>query len=63
MAQGALVGNPQVVFTPTNNPNSDIVQGVFTWDISATPTPQFKTARAIVAYTTDGFDAYISEGE
>lgn len=63
VAQGALVGNPQVVFTPTNNPNSDIVQGVFTWDISATPTPQFKTARAIVAYTTDGFDAYISEGE
>ena len=64
VAQGALVGNPIVSFTPTNNPSSNIVQGEFTWDISATPTPQFKTARAIVAYTTDGFDAYIaSEGE
>jgi len=63
VAQGALVGTPTVVFTPTNNTTTDIVQGVFTWDMSMTPTPQFKTARAIVAYTTDGFDAYISEGE
>ena len=64
VAQGALVGNPTVAFTRTNNPASDIIQGIFTWDISATPTPQFKTARAIVAYSTDGFDAYIAgEGE
>ena len=63
VAQGALVGTPTVVFTPTNNTETDIVQGVFTWDMSMTPTPQFKTARAIVAYTTDGFDAYITEGE
>ncbi|MBQ9003985.1 MAG: hypothetical protein IJ087_19240 [Eggerthellaceae bacterium] len=64
VAQGALIGTPTVQFQRSSNPNSDIVQGNFTWDISATPTPQFKTARAVVAYTTDGFDAYIeSEGE
>lgn len=64
VAQGALVGSPTVQFLPSSNQTGDIVQGNFTWDISATPTPQFKTARAVVAYTTDGFDAYIeSEGE
>lgn len=64
VAQGALVGNPTVSFNPANNSEGDIVQGEFTWDFEATPTPQFKTARAIVAYTTDGFSAYVvSEGE
>ena len=63
VAQGALVGNPTVSFTPSNNPGSSIVQGEFTWDIAATPTPQFKTARAIVAYTTDGLNVYISDSE
>ena len=64
VAQGALVGNPQIVFVPASNPVENIIQGEFTWDLSATPTPQFKTARVVVAYTTDGFDAYIAgEGE
>ena len=63
VAQGALVGNPVVSFTPSNNPGGNIVQGEFTWDIAATPTPQFKTARAIVAYTTDGLNVYISDSE
>ncbi|MBQ9000262.1 MAG: hypothetical protein IJ087_00215 [Eggerthellaceae bacterium] len=64
VAQGALVGSPTVAFLPSSNTPGDIIQGNFTWDISATPTPQFKTARAVVAYTTDGFDAYIeSDGE
>lgn len=61
VAQGALVGNPVVSFTPSNNTTSDIVQGEFTWDMDVTPTPQFKAARAIVAYTTDGFSAYIAD--
>lgn len=63
VAQGALVGEPRIVFVPSSNPQSSIIQGEFTWDLSATPTPQFKTARAVVAYTTEGFDAYIFTGE
>lgn len=63
VAQGALVGNPTVAFLPSNNTVDDIVQGEFTWDISATPPSQFKSARAVVAYTTAGFDAYITAGE
>ena len=62
VARGALVGNPKIRFSRSSNTDSDIVQGVFTWDVEATPTPQFKTARAVVAYTTEGFDAYITEG-
>ena len=64
VAQGALVGNPTVSFNPANNTQGDIVQGEFTWDFDATPTPQFKAARAIVAYSTEGLSAYVvSEGE
>ena len=64
VAQGALVGEPKIEFLPSSNSQGDLIQGEFTWDLSVTPTPQFKMARAVVAYTTDGFDAYItSEGE
>ena len=63
LAQGALVGNPQVTFLPTNNTVNDMMQGNFTWNIAATPTPQLKTARAIVAYTTDGFNAYLTSNQ
>ena len=63
VAQGALIGNPTISFIPSNNPESEIVQGAFTWDIVCTVTPQFKTARAVVAYSTDGFDVYITSGE
>lgn len=63
VAMGALTGNPKCSFLASSNPMSDIVEGNFTWDLSATPTPQFKTARAVVAYSTEGFSAYISDGE
>ena len=63
VAMGALTGNPTCSFLASSNPMSDIVEGNFTWDLSATPTPQFKTARAVVAYSTEGFNAYISDGE
>ena len=63
VAQGALIGNPVVSFIPSSNTDSDIVEGTFTWDMVVTVTPQFKTARAVVAYSTDGFDVYITSGE
>ena len=63
VAQGALVGTPVISFIPSHNPASSIVQGEFVWDVAATPTPQFKAARAVVAYTADGLDAYIVTNE
>ena len=63
VAMGALTGNPKVSFLSSSNSTTDLVNGEFTWDLSATPTPQFKTARAVVAYSTEGFNAYISDGE
>lgn len=63
VAQGALVGNPTVVFLQTSNEDSDLIEGNFTWDFAITPTPQFKSAKAIVAYTAEGLNAYITESQ
>lgn len=63
VAQGALVGNPTVVFLQTSNEESDLIEGNFTWDFAITPTPQFKSAKAIVAYTSEGLNAYITESQ
>lgn len=63
VAMGALTGSPKAAFLPSSNPSGDIAEGSFTWDLSATPTPQFKSARAVVAYSTEGLSAYISDGE
>lgn len=63
VAQGALVGSPTVVFLQTSNEDSDLVEGNFTWDFAITPTPQFKSAKAIVAYTAEGLNAYITESQ
>lgn len=63
VAMGALTGSPKAAFLPSSNSSGDIIEGCFTWDLSATPTPQFKSAKAVVAYSTEGFNAYISDGE
>ncbi len=55
---GALIGNPEVLFLESDNPTSDMLNGDFVWDISATPTPPKKSATARVAYTDEGFNAF-----
>ena len=61
--RGALIGDPTVEFLETANPTSTLMNGDFVWDISATPTPPFKSGTARVSYTDEGFTAYFGGGE
>nr|DAG49012.1 MAG TPA: tail sheath tube [Caudoviricetes sp.] len=63
VAQGALIGNPKVLFLESENSVSDMMNGDFRWDIPVTPTPPIKSASAYVAYTDAGFSAYFSEDD
>lgn len=55
---GALIGTPSVEFVESANPVSDMMNGDFVWDFSATPTPPFKSGTARVCYTDEGFAAF-----
>ena len=55
---GALIGTPTVEFVESANPESDMMNGDFVWDFSATPTPPFKSGTARVSYTDEGFAAF-----
>ena len=55
---GALIGTPSVEFVESANPVSDMMNGDFVWDFSATPTPPFKSGKARVCYTEEGFAAF-----
>ncbi len=61
VAQGALIGNPTVLFLESNNSTEDMMNGDFRWDIPITPTPPLKSATVYVAYTDEGFLAYFGE--
>lgn len=58
---GALIGEPEVEFIDSENPDGNIVNGDFKWHINVTNTPPFKSASVRVTYTDDGFQAYFSE--
>ena len=58
VAKGALIGSPSVEFLETNNATTDMMNGNFRWDISATITPPLKSATGVVCYTDAGFSAY-----
>lgn len=57
-AQGALIGDPAVMFLEASNPVSDMVNGDFVWDILATVTPPGKSLTVKVGYTDEGFAAF-----
>lgn len=61
VAQGALLGDPTVSFQSSSNDLTTLANGEFTFDMGVTPTPQAKTLRAVVAYTTEGLSAYFEE--
>lgn len=63
VTQGALIGEPTIVFDESHNPSGSIVEGNFRWDIAVTPTPPLKSASVYVAYSEKGFSAYFEEGE
>ena len=55
---GALIGTPTVEFLESANPTSDMMNGDFVWDISATSTPPFKSGTVRVCYTDEGFQSF-----
>lgn len=55
---GALIGTPTVEFVESANPASEMMNGDFVWDFSATPTPPLKSGTARVCYTDEGFAAF-----
>lgn len=55
---GALIGTPTVVFMETANPVSDMMNGDFVWDFDVTNTPPFKSGKARVGYSEEGFAAF-----
>lgn len=63
VAEGALIGEPQVLFLESENDTTDLMNGDFRWDIAVTPTPPLKSATVYVAYTDAGFSAYFSDTE
>lgn len=58
VAQGFLIGNPKCIFLESENSTKDLMNGDFNWNLSATPTPQFKSGSISVAYTDAGFSVY-----
>ena len=60
--RGALLGNPKIMFLEEHNDIVDLMNGVFYWDIHATPTPPFKSGIVGVSYTDEGFSSYIDGG-
>jgi phage tail sheath protein FI len=59
---GALIGNPVVTFTESENSDSDLINGNFTWSFADTPTPPAKSLTAKVSYTDAGFETFFAEG-
>lgn len=57
-AKGALIGEPKILFLEANNSIEDMMNGDFSWDVMATPTPPFKSGTARVSYTDEGFKTY-----
>ena len=55
---GALIGTPSVVFLETANPVSDMMNGDFVWDFNVTNTPPFKSGKARITHTDEGYAAF-----
>ena len=58
---GALIGSPTCEFREDENSVNDMLNGDFVWNITATVTPQLKSATAKVTYTDEGFQALFGE--
>ncbi len=55
---GAVIGESSVEFLESENPESNMLNGDFVFDIAFTATPPFKSGTARVCYTSDGFAAF-----
>lgn len=58
VARGYLIGEPAIMFNASENSTSDMVNGDFTFSITETNSPQFKSATVSVSYTDAGFSVF-----
>ena len=58
VAQGYIIGNPVIEFLASENSTSDMVNGDFTFSVTETNAPQFKSATVSVSYTDAGFAVF-----
>lgn len=63
VAQGALVGAPQILFESSGNPDSSLLSGDFLWEVAVTPVLPLKSATVRVSYTDEGLSSYLEGGE
>ena len=61
VADGALIGKPTFEFRGEDNPQTNLVNGDFVFNIDATPTPQFKSATVVVHCSDAGFSVFYDE--
>lgn len=57
-ARNALIGTPVFEFIGESNPQTNLVNGDFVFDIVATPMPQFKSATVGIHYSDAGFSVF-----
>lgn len=63
VARGALIGNPTVEFSESENSDEDMLNGNFEWKITDTPAPLGKSYTAKVVCTDSGYSALIATEE
>jgi len=63
VAQGALVGSPQILFESSGNPDSALLSGDFLWEVAVTPVLPLKSATVRVSYTDEGLSSYLEGDE
>ena len=63
VTDGALVGNPKVMFLEDNNATAEMAEGHFVWNVLQTNAPLFKVAECYASYTTAGISEFFAEEE
>ncbi len=62
VAEGALIGEPEISWVKTADTATDIVNGIFRWQITDTPTVPLHAAICSVCYTDAGYSVLTDEG-
>lgn len=63
VTDGALVGEPKVMFLEENNKTGDMTKGYFVWNVLQTNAPLFKAADCYASYTNAGIKNFFGEEE
>ena len=63
VTDGALVGEPKVMFLEQNNPTGEMADGHFVWNVLQTNAPLLKAAECYASYTTAGISEFFAKEE